>query len=126
MSRSFKALVALPAAALVVAATFGLSTPAEAGPDHLVCCENENGTYHPVSENGRAIDHCLTTWDIPIDESPGLYCEEGPPDLTPEEECGQRDATTCFDPTSDPTVFYCYLGFDETGTTACLSFVFGG
>jgi len=83
-------------------AMVGFAPSAEANNASLVCCENENGTYHPVSTNGRAADYCVQTWDIPEGEAPGQYCDLGPQDL----QCSDMpDLVTCHNQ------FGCYWGF---------------
>lgn len=83
MHRLTQPLPILALATLGAIVTVMAVPAAEAGGNaNLICCENENGTYHPVSENGKAADHCVETWDIPEDENPAQYCDEGPQDLT--------------------------------------------
>lgn len=119
--------LALSAAAVLSLAGLALAAPdtATAGANQ-VCCENENGNYHPVSTNGKAADDCVQTWDIPDDEVPGQYCALGPQDLTPIEECGYRDAAFCFDPSPYPDEYYCYLAVGPGGNPLCCALVFAG
>jgi len=93
LSARLALVVSTAAVGLLFSSVSGVQS-ADAGGPNLVCCENDNGTIHPVSENGRAADHCVETWDIPAGENPAAYCddpqEEACEDIAIELTCDQR------------------------------------
>lgn len=102
-----------------------MSSVGQAKGPNLLCCANDNGTFHPVSSNGPATEHCAETWPLPDGENPAKYCELGPQAQSPEAICAARDSTTCFDPSPSPTVFFCYLALSQVGEVVCNAQVFG-
>lgn len=102
-----------------------MSSIAHAKGPNLLCCANDNGTFHPVSSNGPAAEHCVETWPLPDGENPAKYCELGPQAQSPQAICAARDATSCFDPSPSPTVFFCYLTLNQEGEVVCNAQVFG-
>ena len=136
-SRVLLSAAALGSFATVVALVALTPQTATADNSNQVCCESENGTYNPVSENGKAADSCVSTWDIPEDEIPGQYCKLGPQSVEDPvlycalsmpwtSEFGHPDPNACTFETPEPDRFFCYLGFSDTGDLACCAQSFTG
>lgn len=113
--------LSLTLSAALLCAMVALPTVLSAKGPQLLCCVNENGTYHPVSAKGVAAEHCIETWTLPEGENPAQYCDLGPQAQTPEQVCAVRDAPSCFDPSPAPNEYFCYLGFDMNGQLYCFA-----